>query len=48
MNNNTLFTYYYSVPDKNGYPVSKYSLVSYDEFVQLTHMDPITGNYIIM
>ena len=44
--NKYLFKYYYSVADKNGYPVSKYKLLTRTEFISVTGIDPITNKCI--
>ena len=44
--NEYLFKYYYSVADKNGYPVSRYKLLTRTEFISVTEIDPVTNKYI--
>ena len=41
-----LFKYYYSVADKNGYPVSRYKLLTRAEFISVTGIDPVTNKCI--
>ena len=41
-----LFKCYYSVADKNGYPVSRYKLLTRTEFISVTGIDPITNKHI--
>ena len=44
--NEPLFRYYYSVADKNGYPVSRYHLLTRDQFISISGIDPITNKCI--
>ena len=44
--NEPLFRYYYSVADKNGYPVSRYRLLTRDQFISISGIDPITNKHI--
>ena len=41
-----LFRYYYSVADKNGYPVSRYRLLTRDQFISRSGIDPVTNKHI--
>ena len=41
-----LFKCFYSVADKNGYPVSRYKLLTRTEFISVTGIDPVTNKYI--
>ena len=40
-----LFRYYYSV-NCNGYPVSRYKLLTGTEFISTTGIDPVTYKHI--
>ena len=40
-----LFKYYYSV-NYNGYPVSRYRLLTRTEFISVTGIDPVTNKCI--
>ena len=40
-----LFNYYYSV-NYNGYPVSRYKLLTRDQFISITGIDPVTNKCI--
>ena len=41
MKGETLFKYYYS-GNYNGYPVSRYKLLTRDQFISITGIDPVT------
>ena len=41
-----IFRYYYSVADKNGFPVSRYRNVDRQEFKRLTGIDPLNNNLV--
>ena len=43
--NEYLFKYYYSV-NYNGFPVSKYNLLTRDQFISITGTDPVTNKCI--
>ena len=43
--NEPLFKYYYSA-NYNGYPVSRYKLLTRTEFISITGIDPVTNKYI--
>ena len=36
-----VFRYYYSVADKNGFPVSRYRMVTGNEFLKITGIHPL-------
>ena len=38
--------YWYSVPDENGAPMGVPRLVTVDEFIRITHMNPFTGQLV--
>ena len=40
-----LFRYYYSV-NYNSFPVSKYKLLTRDQFISITGIDPVTNKCI--
>ena len=40
---NNLFKYYYNV-NYNGYPVTRYRLVTRQEFISITDIDPVNLN----
>ena len=44
--NKYLFKYYYSVADKNGYPVSRFLPLTRTEFISVTGIDPVTNKCI--
>lgn len=44
--NEPLFRYYYSVADKNGYPVSRFITLTRTEFISVTGIDPVTNECI--
>lgn len=41
-----LFRYYYSVNYNNGFPVSRYKLLTRTEFISVTGIDPVTNKCI--
>ena len=41
-----IFRYYYSVADKNGFPVSRYRNVNRQEFKRLTGIDPLNNTLV--
>ena len=43
--NEPLFRYYYSV-NYNGFPVSRYKLLTRTEFISITGIDPVTNKCI--
>jgi hypothetical protein len=45
MNGENLYKYYYSV-NCNGFPVSRFRLLTRDEFIRTTGIDPVTNERI--
>ena len=43
--NEPLFKYYYSV-NYNGFPVSRYKLLTRDQFISISGIDPVTNKHI--
>lgn len=41
-----LYTYYFSVADKDGFPVSRFYRLTRDQFINVTGIDPVTNRCI--
>ena len=44
--NEPLFRYYYNSVNYNGFPVSKYKLLTRDQFISITGIDPVINKCI--
>lgn len=42
MDRNELYTYFYSVADRNGFPITATKKLNREEFISETGMDPLT------
>jgi len=36
------YKYFYSVPDKNGYPIAKCTLLTREDYIRIVHIDLVT------
>ena len=44
--NEPVYTYFYNVVDKDGFPVTKYSSLTREQFINVTGIDPVTNKCI--
>lgn len=41
-----VYTYFYNIADKNGFPVTKYISLTREQFINVTGIDPVTNKCI--